>query len=79
MRKLLLEELRVDSFETEAARTLSRGTVLGHASGRCPSGDTHCRTDVCDTSPDVCYSLGGTCGAAPVRGEGKNPYGPFCA
>lgn len=77
MKKLILaiDDLRVESFDTTAARRAPRGTVLGAA---IPADTSVCEEDPQDTYGDCTYtctldtgwqqcgySYGGTCGASP--------------
>lgn len=57
MRKLKLESLSVESFETSAAPSRAGGTVQGHITGsRCPSYDCPSVYQVCpaDTFEPAC-------------------------
>lgn len=52
MRKLTLESLHVDSFETTAAAPASRGTVQAHAEAEPITGRTCEMYDTCKASCD---------------------------
>ena len=66
MKKLELDELSVESFDTTVRAAADRGTVHAEQQCTCPTyctcpGCNTCDPSFCDTS---CFSCGGTCGAS---------------
>jgi len=71
-RKLNLDGLIVESFDTAGSGTSTRGTVRAHSGFSV--GPFTCVVNTCDSCYDTCYSCGGSCGG-DCTGGGFSCYG----